>query len=124
MTLDANVLDDVIDDGNVLEARRPVNGNLIDASTKHPVIWVGPSSSVPMIGNQVVEAIHVPECERVTLRAIGAGAVNQAVKGAVHARQQLAANGEDMVMRPGCVTVEGNDGGEVTAVVLHCFLDW
>jgi stage V sporulation protein SpoVS len=58
------------------------------------------------------------------LRAIGAGAVNQAVKGTIKARQWLAGEGEDLVVRPGCTIVKGNNDKDVTAIVLHCALDY
>lgn len=82
------------------------------------VIWVRPSSTVQGVGFQVVKALETHS--RVTLRAIGAGAVNQAVKGAINARQRLSSQGEDMILRPGIVTVTDDSGKESTAIVLHC----
>lgn len=64
----------------------------------------------------------IGEDRRIILRAIGAGAVNQAIKGVIEARQDLARSGEDLFVRPGFTTVRGNDGTDVTAVVLHCSL--
>jgi stage V sporulation protein S len=83
-------------------------------------VFVRPSSHVQGIAGLITSSIH--EDGRVTLRAIGAGAVNQAVKGAIQARQQLAGQGEDLILRPGCTIVQGNNGKDVTAIVLHCYL--
>ena len=85
-----------------------------------PVIWVKPGSNVHSISSLITSSIE--EDRKITLRAIGAGAVNQAVKSIVQARQIMAASGEDLAMRPGMTTVEGNDGKPVTAIVMHCFL--
>lgn len=72
------------------------------------------------IGGTITSSIH--EHPRITLRAIGAGAVNQAIKGTIYARQQLAGEGEDLILRSGNTIVVGNNGKEVTAVVIHCSL--
>lgn len=84
------------------------------------LFFVKPSSNVQGIAGLITSSIR--EEGRITLRAIGAGAVNQAVKGAIQARQLLAGEGEDLVVRPGCTIVTGNNGRNVTAVVLHCYL--
>jgi stage V sporulation protein S len=88
---------------------------------KHPVIWVRPDSNVQNVAGLLTTSIE--KDRRITLRAIGAGAVNQAVKSIIQARQQLASHGEDLIIRPGFTTVAGNDGNEVTAIVLHCLLN-
>jgi stage V sporulation protein S len=87
---------------------------------KHPILYIRPNSNVQGVGTTIASSIR--EDERVTLRAIGAGAVNQAIKSCIQARQQLSAQGEDMIVKPGFTTVVGNDGSDVTAVVLHCLL--
>lgn len=58
--------------------------------------------------------------KRVVLRAIGAGAVNQAVKGLVVASQHVAARGLILANRPGFVNVT-MDGEERTAIIFHVF---
>lgn len=85
-------------------------------------IFVRPDSNVKGIASLITGSIF--EESRITLRAIGAGAINQAVKSTIQARQYLAGQGEDLVIRPGFATVKGNDGSDVTAVVLHCTLDF
>jgi stage V sporulation protein S len=87
---------------------------------KHPVIWVRPNSNVQGVAGVLTSSIG--EDRRITLRAIGAGAVNQAVKAIIQARQQLSVQGEDLIIKPGFTTVRGNDDQDVTAIVLHCLL--
>ena len=91
-----------------------------NGSTECPVSVIRPSSNVQGIGGAITSSIH--EHSRITLRAIGAGAVNQAVKGAIHAGQQLAGQGEVLILRAGNTIVKGNNGKDVTAVVIHCSL--
>jgi stage V sporulation protein S len=54
---------------------------------------------------------------RPVLRAIGAGAVNQAIKACVIARGYVATRGVDLVVRPGFATVNG-ETGEISAITL------
>lgn len=83
-------------------------------------IFIRPDSNVQGIAALITSSIH--EERRITLRAIGAGAINQALKGTIKARQQLAGGGDDLVIRPGFTNVKGTDGSDITAVVLHCSL--
>jgi stage V sporulation protein S len=54
---------------------------------------------------------------RPVLRAIGAGAVNQAIKACVIARSYVASRGIDLVVRPGFANVTG-ETGEISAITL------
>lgn len=90
------------------------------AKRKYPVIRIRPDSPVPGIAQMIVSSIG--DDERITLRVIGAGALNQGIKGIIQARQQLWSKGMDLTLRPDFTTVSGSDGGEVTAIVLHCVL--
>lgn len=86
-------------------------------------IRVRANSDVGGIAGLLVSSIA--EDRRITLRAIGAGAVNQAVKGTIRARQIMSGSGEDIYLIPGFTTIEGDNGDEVSAIVLHCLLkDW
>lgn len=58
--------------------------------------------------------------KRVTLRAIGAGAVNQSVKALVVASGYVAQRGLVLANRPGFITIP-MDGEERTAIVFHVF---
>lgn len=59
-----------------------------------------------------------------TMRGIGAGAVNQMVKACIVARGYVASRGVDLIVRPGFVTIpmrdKDNPGNmvETTAVIL------
>ncbi|WP_027717798.1 stage V sporulation protein S [Desulfovirgula thermocuniculi] len=57
----------------------------------------------------------------VTLRAIGAGAVNQAVKAMAVARGLVAPLGYDLKMVPAWETLAREDGTELTAIKFHVF---
>jgi stage V sporulation protein S len=88
--------------------------------SKYPILWVKPGSNVHSFATLIASSIR--EDKRITLRAIGAGAVNQAIKSVIKASQTLAGEGENLVVKPGFATVRGKDGSEVTAIVLHCLL--
>lgn len=57
-----------------------------------------------------------------TLRAIGAGAVNQAIKACAVARQYVSPRAMDLTIKPGFATLQMNDG-EVSAVILKVIID-
>lgn len=93
----------------------------VDLPKKPPLIWVRSDSNVDGIAQLLVSSIT--EDRRITLRAIGAGAVNQAVKGMIRAGQRLSGAGEHLYFVPGFTTVKSDDGnGDITAVVFHCLL--
>ncbi len=70
------------------------------------------------LASAISHAIY--DSHKVVLRAIGAGAVNQAVKGLVVAQGYVSQRGLMLVNRPGFVTVE-MDGEERTAVIFNVF---
>lgn len=80
------------------------------------VLRVGASSAVKEVAASISQALLVSN--KVTLRAVGAGAVNQMVKAAAVARSYTALRGLDLVVRPGFENVESRDG-RISAVVLH-----
>jgi stage V sporulation protein S len=57
-------------------------------------------------------------CE-ITVRAVGAGAVNQAVKAIAIARGRVASGGRDLTVRPGFQTITSRDG-EITSMIFRC----
>lgn len=75
---------------------------------------------MPSLGGLVATAIY--EHGEVTLRSIGAGANNQAIKGIIKARQICLGRGDDLVMRPAMKMVEGDKGDEVAVTVMRCTL--
>jgi stage V sporulation protein S len=59
--------------------------------------------------------------KKIGLRAVGAAAVNQAVKATAIASGYVAARGLSLACRPGFDTVTFAEGGERTAMVLRVF---
>jgi stage V sporulation protein S len=56
--------------------------------------------------------------QEVSARAVGAGAVNQAVKAIAIARGHVASAGKDLICRPGFQTIESHDG-QISAIVFR-----
>lgn len=73
----------------------------------------------PELAAAIAHAIYAGR--KVRLRAIGAGAVNQAVKGLVLAQQYTSGQGLILANRPGFINVD-LEGEERTAVVFHVFV--
>lgn len=85
------------------------------ASDEH-ILRVKGTASVPPLASAISHAIY--DGKTVTLRAIGASAVSQAVKAVAVARGYVAPRGIDLALIPGFVTVEMEDGS-VTAITLR-----
>jgi stage V sporulation protein S len=62
----------------------------------------------------------VYDSKKVILRAIGAGAVSQAVKAIIVAQGYAAQRGLTLANRPGFITIK-MDGEDRTAIVFHVF---
>lgn len=73
------------------------------------------SSNPQSLASAISHAIY--DSRKVTLRAIGAGAVNQAIKACAIARGYVAPRGIDLSVRPGFTTVTMRDG-DVSAITL------
>ena len=73
------------------------------------------SSNAQALASAISHAIY--DSRAVTLRAIGAGAVNQAIKAIAIARGYVAPRGIDLTIRPGFATVTMKDG-DVSAITL------
>lgn len=76
---------------------------------------VSASSSPQSLAAAVAHAIY--EKHRVKLRAVGAGAVNQAIKAIAIARGYAAPRGLDLICKPGFESIDSRDG-KISAVVL------
>jgi len=86
---------------------------------KHEVVLrVASRSSCQSLASAISYAVY--DGKEVTLRAIGAGAVNQAVKAIAIAQGFVAARSLVLYCRPGFTTVEMDDG-ERSAVILRVF---
>lgn len=93
------------------------------ASTFDPVtidtVLMVAKISVP---NEVANSLFHAICDNAVyppMRAIGAGAVNQAVKASIIATGWCAARGISVVWRTGFEDVTGNDKRTVTAVTMR-----
>ncbi len=80
-----------------------------------PVLRVGSSSPVRGVAGSIAHALR--ENEQIVLRAIGAAAVNQAVKAVALARSYLAAEGVEIVVVPSMQDAEERGRAVVEMVV-------
>lgn len=81
------------------------------------VLRVKSTSSVPSLASAISHAVYSKK--PLLIRAIGAGAVNQAVKAVAVARGYVAPRGLDLSIRPGFDFVDMPGESEpVTAIVL------
>ena len=92
-------------------------------------IVVGPPEAQPLrvsagsnpqsVASAIAHALY--EHRAVTVRAVGAGSVNQAVKGIAIARGYIAPRGLDLACKPGFTTIDSRDG-EISAIVFFCYI--
>ena len=78
------------------------------------VLRVGAGSNTKSVASAIAHAVY--EQRTVKIRAIGAGAVNQAVKSIAIARGYVAPRGFDLNCTPGFATVPSRDG-DISAIV-------
>lgn len=83
--------------------------------TPEGILRVSSSSSPQSLASALSHAVY--DSKRVQLRAIGAGAVNQAVKSLAIARGFVAPRGLDLLFTVGFDTVEMADGQSVSAII-------
>jgi len=86
----------------------------IPISTEEPFLRVSASSNPQSVASAIAHAVY--EKHQVKLRAVGAGAVNQAVKAIAISRGYVAPRGLDLTCKPGFTTIESRDG-EISAIV-------
>lgn len=79
------------------------------------ILRVGAASPAQSLASAISHAVY--DGKRVVLRAIGAGAVNQAMKACAIARGYVAQRGLDLVVRPGFTEVSGSRGDELSAMI-------
>lgn len=84
------------------------------------VLRVGGGTSVQDLAATISHAIY--DGRKPVLRAIGAGAVNQAIKGIAIAQSYVGSRGLVLSVRPGFTEVEMRDG-TTTAIVLRVFAE-
>lgn len=83
-------------------------------SVAEDFLRVSASSNPQSVASAIAHAIY--DNRQVKLRAIGAGAINQAVKAIAIARGYVAPRGLDLTCKPGFTTVESRDG-DISAIV-------
>lgn len=83
-------------------------------ATEEPFLRVSAGSNPQSVASAIAHAIY--EKHEVKLRAVGAGAVNQAVKAIAISRGYVAPRGMDLTCKPGFTTIESRDG-EISAIV-------
>jgi stage V sporulation protein S len=83
-------------------------------STEEQFLRVSAGSNPQSVASAIAHAIY--EKHEVKLRAVGAGAVNQAVKAIAISRGYVAPRGMDLTCKPGFTTIESRDG-EISAIV-------
>ena len=91
-----------------------MNEEVLPVSSEEPFLRVSAGSNPQSVAAAIAHAIY--DTKNVKLRAIGAGAVNQAVKAIAIARGYVAPRGLDLVCKPGFATVDSRDG-QISAVV-------
>lgn len=75
---------------------------------------VSAGSNPQSVASAIAHAVY--DNRQVKLRAVGAGAVNQAVKAIAIARGYVAPRGLDLTCKPGFTTIESRDG-EISALI-------
>jgi len=98
-------------------ARTFTLGDMDITEAKQGPLKVKSDTDVKSLASAVAMAAY--EGRETTLRAIGAGAVNTAIKAAAIARGFTAARGIDLAIIPGFANIEGQSGEIVSAVVLR-----
>lgn len=84
-------------------------------STDLPLLKVAGNSAPQDLAAAI--ANHLYSGRSVKVRAIGAGAVNQAVKGCAIAHNYIASRGLKLSLVPGFETVDGTDG-DISSIIL------
>ncbi len=84
---------------------------------EHGVIKVSGSANPTSVASVLARAVVEGQGNKVKMRAIGAGAVNQASKACAIARGFVAARGIDLSFVVGFEDVEGNEGKPISALV-------
>jgi stage V sporulation protein S len=92
----------------------PKGLQIVNESTEEKFLRVSASSNAQSVGSAIAHALY--ERPQVCVRAVGASAVNQAVKAIAIASGYVAPRGMNLTCRPGFTTVESRDG-QISAIV-------
>ncbi len=83
-------------------------------SEEEPLFRVSSTNNPQALASAIAHALY--QTQEVKLRAVGAGAINQAIKAITIARGYVSPRGMDLYVIPGFVTIESRDG-EITAIL-------
>ena len=97
-----------------------MENDMEDRGSTETILRVKGSSSASALAAAIAHGVY--ENKNVVLRAIGAGAVNQAVKAIAIANSYVGAKGLILSVRPGFTDVMMPDG-KVTAILLRIFAE-
>lgn len=97
-----------------LHQTSPRDYTVIDETPEDKVLRVSNSSNAQKVASAIAHGVY--DDGSVTIRSIGAGAVNQAVKAIAIARGYAAPRGLDLVCVPGFQTIAGKEG-DISAVI-------
>ncbi|MFI9271835.1 stage V sporulation protein S [Kitasatospora sp. NPDC052896] len=93
----------------------------MENQVQEKIFRVKSTTSPPELGSAIAHAINAGH--QVVLKAVGAGAVNQAVKSIPIAQSFVASYGTDLVQRisffHGYTTREGDDSGELMGIAIR-----
>ena len=92
----------------------PKGLQLVTDISEEKFLRVSASSNAQSVGSAIAHALY--EKPQVYLRAVGASAVNQAVKAIAIASGYVAPRGMNLTCRPGFTTVDSRDG-QISAIV-------
>jgi stage V sporulation protein S len=87
---------------------------VIEKDNEEKFLRVSAGSNAQSVGSAIAHALY--ENPQVKIRAVGASAVNQAVKAIAIARGYTAPRGIDLACIPGFATIESHDG-TISAIV-------
>lgn len=90
--------------------------DIVVPASEEEFLRVSGGSNSQSVASAIAHAIY--DSRQVKLRAVGAGAVNQAVKAIAIARGYVAPRGIDLVCVPGFTTIESRDG-EISAILFN-----
>lgn len=93
----------------------------MDTPRQDEVLKVAASSPPGTLASAIAHAIY--DNKPVTLRGVGAGAVNQAVKAIAIAQSYVAPRGITLTCRPGFVDVTMPDGKVMSGIAIRVFHD-
>jgi stage V sporulation protein S len=93
----------------------------MDTPRQDEVLKVAASSPPGTLASAIAHAVY--DNKPVTLRAVGAGAVNQAVKAIAIAQSYVAPRGIVLSCRPGFAEVTMPDGKKMSSITIRVFHD-